>query len=144
VGQRKKKQKSASELAYSMAKGGQLTREGKSVTYTKCGQVWHNQRRCKGQRSTNVGSRTTKKPACGSQTPTSSRAGSGSQPPSGSEAVSDSQPASLSQPTNKPANKPARGFQPASSSQPVQTTTFGSQRATNMGSPKRMTKASAN
>ncbi|GJS93159.1 phosphoenolpyruvate carboxylase gene [Tanacetum coccineum] len=46
---------------------GKLTREGKSVTCTKYGQVGHNQRSCKGQRSTNT-SQTAKKPASGSQT----------------------------------------------------------------------------
>ncbi|GKD04398.1 hypothetical protein Tco_1179372, partial [Tanacetum coccineum] len=50
---------------------GKLTREGKSVTCTKYGQVGHNQRSYKGQRSTNT-SQTAKKPASGSQTQTGS------------------------------------------------------------------------
>ncbi|GKD56592.1 hypothetical protein Tco_1289979 [Tanacetum coccineum] len=37
-----------------MAKGGKLTRKGKSVTCTKCGQVGHTQRSYKDQISTNV------------------------------------------------------------------------------------------
>ncbi|GKB47067.1 hypothetical protein Tco_0897820 [Tanacetum coccineum] len=93
---KKKKRKSAFDLADAMAKGGKLTREGKSVTCTKCGQVGHNQRSFKGQRSTNVGSQptshTVKKPASGSQTPTSSQAASGSQSASGSQPASSSQP----------------------------------------------------
>nr|GEU40841.1 hypothetical protein [Tanacetum cinerariifolium] len=60
VGQRKKRRKSTSELADSMVKGGKLTREGKSVNCTECGQVRHNQISCKGQRSTNVGSQLAK------------------------------------------------------------------------------------
>ncbi|GJW00274.1 hypothetical protein Tco_1555525 [Tanacetum coccineum] len=39
---RKKRKKSASKLSDVMAKGGKLTREGKSVTCTKYGQVGHN------------------------------------------------------------------------------------------------------
>ncbi|GJV58617.1 mutator type transposase [Tanacetum coccineum] len=98
---KKKIRKSASELDDSMAKGGKLTREGKSVTCTKCGQVGHNQRSCKGYKSTNVGSQHTSQ--------TAKKLASGSDTPTGSQAVSGSQLA----------KKPIRGFQPASSSQPA-------------------------
>ncbi|GKF59346.1 mutator type transposase, partial [Tanacetum coccineum] len=49
----------AFEFADAMAKGGKLTRKGKSVTCIKCGQVGHTQRSCKDQRSTNVRSHPT-------------------------------------------------------------------------------------
>ena len=50
---RKKRRKSAAELADAMEKSGKLTRVGKSVTCTLCKQVGHNKRTCKSNK--NVG-----------------------------------------------------------------------------------------
>ncbi|GKD75180.1 mutator type transposase, partial [Tanacetum coccineum] len=50
----KKRKKSAAELFDGMVKKGKLSRAGKSVTCTKCGQVGHNSRSCKGQRGPTV------------------------------------------------------------------------------------------
>lgn len=47
---RKKRRKSAAELADIMVQGSRLSRSGKSVTCKLCNQVGHNRRSCKGQR----------------------------------------------------------------------------------------------
>ena len=59
---RKKRRKTAAELADIMVQGSKLSRSGKSVTCKLCKQVVHNQRRCKGQsaggsKKTGVGSK---------------------------------------------------------------------------------------
>ena len=68
---RKKRRKSAAELADAMEKSGKLTRVGKSVTCTLCKQVGHNKRTCE-QAKNNVvgsqqGSQSTKDVAIGTQ-----------------------------------------------------------------------------
>nr|GEX51960.1 UDP-glycosyltransferase 76G1-like [Tanacetum cinerariifolium] len=50
----KKRKKSTAELFDGVVKKGKLSRAGKSVTCTKCSQVGHNSRSCKGQRGTTV------------------------------------------------------------------------------------------